>query len=94
MEDVVYLIEKSIKKVLSDKINRLTLVVLICFGILLFHLIKLRKEIREISTHQKKTEQKVDFRYFNTTRSLQDIFNVEIETKQGRVINNSTRTNH
>lgn len=33
-----------------------------------------------------KTEKKVDFRYFNTTRSLEDIHNVEIETRQGRVI--------
>lgn len=34
----------------------------------------------------KKTEKKVDFRYFNTTRTLEDIHNVEIETKQGRVV--------
>lgn len=93
MEDVVYLIEKSTKQVLSDKINRLALIILICFGILLFHLLKLREEVKAISNHQKETEQKVDFRYFNTTRSLQDIFDVEIETKQGRVINN-TKTNH
>lgn len=33
-----------------------------------------------------KAEKKVDFRYFNTTRSLQDIHSVEIETRQGRVI--------
>lgn len=29
---------------------------------------------------------KIDHRYFNTTRSLQDIHGVEIETRQGRVI--------
>lgn len=34
----------------------------------------------------KKTEKKVAFRYFNTTRTLEDIHNVEIETKQGRVV--------
>lgn len=34
-----------------------------------------------------KTEKKVDFRYYNLTRSLQDINGVIIETKEGRVIN-------
>lgn len=29
---------------------------------------------------------KVDHRYFNITRSLQDIHGVEIETRQGRVV--------
>lgn len=31
------------------------------------------------------TEKKVDFRYFNTTRSLENLHNVEIDTKDGRI---------
>lgn len=33
----------------------------------------------------KSAEKKVDFRYFNITRSLQDIHKVEIDTHKGRV---------
>lgn len=33
----------------------------------------------------KKTEKKVDFRYFNLTNSLQDIHKVKIETHHGRI---------
>lgn len=86
MEDVVYLIEKSTKRILCDKINRLTFIMLMCFLVLASYTLKLHKEVQELSLHIRETEKKVDFRYFNTTRSLQDIFNVEIETRQGRVI--------
>lgn len=42
---------------------------------------------KRILTKIEKVEKKVDFRYFNTIKSLEDIYNVEIETHQGRVVN-------
>lgn len=33
----------------------------------------------------KKAEKKVDFRYFNITRSLEDIHSVEINTRSGKI---------
>lgn len=46
----------------------------------------------QIESHNKviarldKVEKKTDFRYFNLTRSLEDIHKVEIDTKNGRVV--------
>lgn len=75
------------KEFLSDNINRLgILVVLLCvINISGFYVIE--KELKECT----KT---VNFRYFNITRSLEDIHNVKIDTQDGslklnpRTINN------
>ncbi len=75
------------KEFLSDNINRLgVLVVLLCLiNVCGFYVIE--KELKEcIKT--------VNFRYFNITRSLEDIHNVKIDTQDGslklnpRTINN------
>ena len=75
------------KEFLSDNINRLgVLVVLLCLiNVCGFYVIE--KELKECA----KT---VNFRYFNITRSLEDIHNVKIDTQDGslklnpRTINN------
>ena len=75
------------KEFLSDNINRLgVLVVLLCvINVSGFYVIE--KELKECT----KT---VNFRYFNITRSLEDIHNVKIDTQDGslkfnpRTINN------
>lgn len=41
---------------------------------------------RMILNQINKTEKKVDFRYFNITRSLEGIHNVKIDTHKGNVI--------
>ncbi len=64
------------KEFLSDNINRLgILVVLLCLiNVCGFYVIE--KELKEcIKT--------VNFRYFNITRSLEDIHNVKIDTQDG-----------
>ena len=75
------------KEFLSDNINRFgILVVLLCLiNVCGFYVIE--KELKEcIKT--------VNFRYFNITRSLEDIHNVKIDTQDGslklnpRTINN------
>lgn len=75
------------KEFLSDNINRLgVLVVLLCvINVSGFYVIE--KELKECT----KT---VNFRYFNITRSLENIHNVKIDTQDGslkfnpRTINN------
>lgn len=64
------------KEFLSDNINRLgVLVVLFCvINVCGFYV--LEKELKECT----KT---VNFRYFNITRSLEDIHNVKIDTQDG-----------
>lgn len=64
------------KEFLSDNINRLgVLVVLLCvINVCGFYVIE--KELKECT----KT---VNFRYFNITRSLEDIHNVKIDTQDG-----------
>ena len=78
------------KEFLSDNINRLgILVVLLCLiNVCGFYVIE--KELKEcIKT--------VNFRYFNITRSLEDIHNVKIDTQDGslkfnpRTINNQLK---
>lgn len=73
------------KEFLSDEVNRVLIAVII-FGIVLIGL-----ECYHVRTHGKimqkieKTEKKVDFRYFNTTKSLEYIHNIEIDTKTGAI---------
>jgi len=86
MYETLNTLEKSVKTFLSDKINRLTVIAVICFGVLGYSQIKMFKEFNSISKQVTKAERKVDFRYFNLTRSLQDINHVEIETRAGRVV--------
>lgn len=63
----------------KDTINRLTVIVLIFSCILTFGIYKTYKAVI-------KCERKIDFRYFNLTRSLEDIHNVKINTKDGSLI--------
>ena len=71
--------EHDIKSFLSDNINRLTLV-LIVFGIIIsLGIIKTYKAVIQV-------ERKADFRYFNTTISLEEIYSIKINTKDGTVI--------
>lgn len=76
---------------LSNEVNRVFIAVVI-FSAAMTTLIYLRTEAVLTSNNEvleaiQKAEKKVDFRYFNTTRSLERIHNVEIDTKDGRLIN-------
>lgn len=69
----------AILSVLTKKINTLMIITI------LFALIIVAQQIF-IFTNISALKKKIDHRYFNVTNSLQDIHNVEIETKQGRVV--------
>lgn len=60
-------------------LQTITLILLICF------IVRQEYTNNKILTDVKNVENKVDFRYYNLTRSLQDIFYIEIDTKDGRI---------
>ena len=76
-----YVCKKTKRMNLLHIINCIILCVL-CFFMFNFH--------NETMNRIEKVEKKVDFRYFNTTRSLEGIHNVKIETKHGTV----SKSNH
>ena len=76
----------DVKGFLADKLNRLTVIVIILGIFLIGSLYKINAEITNLKHLIIKCEKKVDFRYFNLTRSLEQIHNVEIDTLNGRII--------
>lgn len=75
----------DVKNFLSNEVNR-TFIAIIAFGLIL-----LGMEYLQIRTQKNvlkalvKLEKKVDFRYFNITRSLEDINHIEIDTRNGKI---------
>ena len=83
MKSVLFTDIKSFIKYVQKKsyvLQIITLIVLI--------LICYRQEViyTNILKNLSEIEKKVDYRYFNLTRSLEDISNSEIDTYKGRVI--------
>ncbi len=88
MKSILFSDVKSFIKYIQKRsyvLQTVTLIFVLSFGI---YQVNMNNTILK---QIKKTEKKVDFRYFNTTRSLQDIHSVEIETKQGRVVRSFTK---
>lgn len=80
-------IAHDVKGFLKDSVNKLTVITLI-FGITITAgLIKIHQEIKETQQAITKCEKKVDYRYFNLTRSLEDIHGIKIDTHKGRIEN-------
>lgn len=84
------LLASDVKHFLSNETNRV-FVLLVISSILIicadyFETQTILKTNAEILSAIEKTEKKVDFRYFNTTKSLEKIHNVEINTQNGRLI--------
>lgn len=64
---------------IKNKMNLLFIIIIVCFAVLFIQQIFIIQSMDKI-------KRKVDHRYFNITNSMQDIYNVEIETLHGRVI--------
>lgn len=64
---------------IKNKINLLFIIIIVCFAVLFMQQIFIIQSMDKI-------KRKVDHRYFNITNSMQDIYNVEIETLHGRVV--------
>lgn len=86
MKEFVNLAEQSLKSFFKDKINLVLVMVFVGFALLGWCNFKLFEQLKINSEKITKVEKKVDFRYFNLTRSLEDIHSVKFETKEGRII--------
>lgn len=69
---------KIIKNLFREKIN---FVILLLIAILSLNIYSFAFEIDNFD----KVRKKIDHRYFNTTRSLEQIHNVEIDTYKGEI---------
>lgn len=65
--------------------KRSYLIECLILALLVFSIYYQMNSYNQIMSRVGKVEKKVDFRYFNTTRSLEDIHGVEINTKNGKL---------
>ena len=79
------LLFSDVKKFMKKKLNQFYFLQVFSVFLILCCLISSNIAI-------KKTERKVDFRYFNTVRTIEDIYGIDINTKDGsftpRTVNN------
>lgn len=68
----------DIKRLVKNKFNRIYLLQIFCIFLMLITSVFNGIAIR-------KAERKVDFRYFNQTRTLEAIYDVDINTLNGKV---------
>ncbi|MEE3349135.1 MAG: hypothetical protein VZR09_03765 [Candidatus Gastranaerophilaceae bacterium] len=81
------------KNFMMNEVNRVFVLVIamfIVFGIFLhFEITSLKKQSRENTAELldliDKTNKKIEHRYFNTTKSLEEIHKVKIDTKTGEI---------
>lgn len=71
---------KIIKKLFREKINIVIVLLVTILAVNIF-------EFKYNSDNYIKINKKVDFRYFNLNRSLEDIHNIEINTLNGEIKN-------
>ncbi|MFR1671627.1 MAG: hypothetical protein ACLSWI_01630 [Candidatus Gastranaerophilaceae bacterium] len=86
------------KDFFANEMNRVFIAVIL-IGLVSYYMIytlnlsiiKLNSNMEEYNTNLLKaideTENKVDFRYFNTTKTLEEIHNVKVNTKTGELKN-------
>ena len=81
------------KNFMMNEVNRvfvLVIVMLIAFGIFLhFEINSVKKQIQsnteKLELLLDKTNKKIEHRYFNTAKSLEEIHKVKIDTKTGEI---------
>lgn len=94
MKNYLGLVICDVKEFMSDKVNLVLIAIIVFMGVGLYGQYRLEKIGNDIlAENQKmKTEilneiktnrKKMHFRYFNLTRSLEDIYDVEIDTRNG-----------
>lgn len=89
MRNGISILFDDVKNFLSNEINRLTILLIAFIVICSVWQYKIHNDILNIQTiiesKSNKIEKKVDFRYFNISRSLEKIFEVSIDTKNGEL---------
>ncbi len=92
----LHLLIADAKDFMSNEVNRLFIVVLtISIAFTIFQYIEFREienlklliteTNQSLSNDIAKSRKRTDYRYFNLTRSLEDIYNVRIDTKTGEL---------
>lgn len=85
MKQTIYQVGSAVRELLRDKSNFIILILIVGFGFIGYQEYQTQKQIAEINKAIIKSEKKTDFRYFNITRTFEDIFKIEIDTKDGRI---------
>ena len=83
----------DVKRFMGNEVNRLflliilvNLVMFLCLALEIHNLKKtINLEAEKLNNQIIQVNKKVDFRYFNTTHSLEDIHNLKIDTHNGEI---------
>lgn len=97
MEKFILFAQKNLKVIFDEKTNVIIALLLIALGLnifAIFEIINVKKISDDnfqnlekfIDKRCEDVDDKVDFRYFNLTRSIQDIHGVNIDTRKGNVV--------
>ena len=75
----------DLKAFFCSTLNAFCIFILIINIVILGFLVKLNNDIKNINTEIKMNRDKLNFRYFNLTQSLEDIHKIKIDTKTGKI---------
>lgn len=78
MNEFLGLLEKGLTKILKDKTNMIIFVLLLGF---IINFIKLD----EINKNTIIAKKRIDFRYFNVVNTLEELYNIKINTENGEL---------
>lgn len=87
MDEFVLGLNQYVRNFIKEKANIVIALLLVLILLNVVSIFLQTKEIRTSKTNTKEIKNKIDHRYFNTTKSLNQIHNVEIDTLNGRLIN-------
>lgn len=82
MSKLLMELNTELRKMFRDKLNFVILLLVILLGVNVYGYISLNNKITQANIEIKK---KVDFRYFNTTKTLEELNNVDIDTLNGEL---------
>ena len=82
MTDFMLRLMTGLKNLLRDKLN---LIIIVLIANLIFNVYSYDRTNRKIDNSTIDIKRKVDHRYFNTTKSLEQINNVDINTLNGEL---------
>lgn len=82
MSKLLMELNTELRKMFRDKLNFVILLLVILLGVNVYGYISLNNKITQANIEIKK---KVDFRDFNTTKTLEELNNVDIDTLNGEL---------
>ncbi len=77
MSNFILELSAGLKKMFREKINIVIFLVILSLGFNVYSYVDIKGSITENTTLIKK---KIDYRYFNTTKTLEQIHNVDVNT--------------